>query len=137
MSLPTEPADGLASDEFVIRFVHTSQYDSSAAEGSRVRLANLRRDEFQPREKHQPSVYLESRCSVAQIEAANPKWTRQAVLRIRIGDLRKLELEVVRSPSQCPFETIREAHASILGVTSENRESVIALFGRSVVRPPA
>jgi hypothetical protein len=68
--------------------------------------------------------------------AANPKWTNYAVVKVPLRDLEALGFGVQLTPEQCPFESIRQAHASIFGVTGENRQQAIDLFGRCVTREP-
>ena len=131
-----DAGDVVGDDEVVIRFVHKNHFSSLAPDGSRVGLANLPSQEFTPPGKSYPSVYRESRRSIEDLESDNPKWRDQAVVKVRVGDLRELGLDICSSPDDCNLPHARDAHASIHGVTKENRQTVIDLFGRRVFRPP-
>jgi hypothetical protein len=131
-----EQSAAIGDDEFLIRFIPRAHYKSENPEGFRVELANLNSTQFQPTDKKQPSVYLESKCSVVELEGACAKWRDQGVARIRARALRDLGLEVRLSPEHCRIQSIQHAHTSILGVTKDNRQAVIALFDRCIIRPP-
>jgi hypothetical protein len=137
MGAGTTDLSAVATDEILVRFVHPNHYSRTAPDGSRVTLANLRREEFEPAGQHQPSVYVESICSVAELEAANARWVAYGILKVRVRELETLGLRVFLTPEQCLVDRIRHAHASIFGVTGENRQRVIDLFGRCVTREPA
>lgn len=124
--------------ETLIRLINKNHYDGARSEGVRIQVSHLRSTEFEPPEKNQPSVFVESACSLAELEQANPNWRDQGVVKVQASQLTDLGLEVRMTPEQCTkFTSIAHSHASIYRVTGENRQAVPNLFNKHVVRAPA
>jgi hypothetical protein len=124
----------VASNEVVIRFVNKMHYVPGAPEGSRLIPAHMKSDQFAPPSR--PSLFVKSVRSLSQLEEAWPKWSLQGVIEIEVGDLERMGLRVVFSPEDCNLPSIRDAHASLEGVTGENRDQVVDLLASRLVRPP-
>jgi hypothetical protein len=132
---PGEALGELAPDEVLIRFVPRVYYIESPPDGCHVAVGNLTREQFSP--PASPSMFRASARTIAELEAANPRWKAQAVVTVTVRELEDLGLSVRLSPEDCEkFPSIRDAHVSIVGVTAANRQRVIDLFGRRVRRPP-
>lgn len=61
-----------------------------------------------------------------------PKWERRAMVRITAKALRAAGLDVRYSPQDCTIQALADGHASLLGVTREDRERVLAFLDHHV-----
>ncbi len=133
---PAEQLPVAADDERVLRFVHPAHYTDG-----RLETASLPSRTWKGKpdaHDYGPSVYIASIRDQSHLEAANPAWERFGVVRLRVGELGSLGVSVRMTPMDCDprFESIRPAHATLFGVTTQNRDDVIALFARRLERLP-
>jgi hypothetical protein len=57
-------------DEWIIRLVNPAHFDPDEDSGARVQTANLRSKEWS--DGNRPSIFVESRKTVPELELANP-----------------------------------------------------------------
>lgn len=115
----------------VFRFVQPGQFNASAPPGARVLTSALQTDEFTPNERsYGPSAFVKSLLAngLDDLHKACPKWMAWRVAEVPIDAILKLGVEVRLSPQDCEFESIRHAHASLIGVTKAKRSNLIRLL---------
>src|SRR5215213_2081059 len=114
-SLPLVPAGAL-----IVRFLHPAHYAPASPPGLRILPASFPSGDFSPT----PTSYGASAYDLgelpgglAELEAAHPRWATFGVLRARVEELAHFGIEVRRSPEDCPFPSVRQAHVSLIGIT--------------------
>lgn len=126
----------VASGELIFRFVQPNQYSESAVAGARVQPSALQTNEFTPNEKsYGASVYVKARLlrGLEDLYEAMPKWRGWRVAEIPVSSINELGVEVRLSPQDCQIETIRHAHASLIGVTKAVRNKLIKVIEANLV----
>ena len=133
---PVEQLSIVADHEWVIRLVHPAHYNDGHLESACLPSRDWK---GKPDSRdYGPSMYAAFIRDLRELEQANPAWLQFGVVRVRVGALKPLGLSVRLTPMDCDarFDAVRDAHATLLGVTSENRDDVVALFGRHLQRLP-
>jgi hypothetical protein len=62
------------------------------------------------------------------LHEAYPKWATWYVAELPVVAVKALKVEVRYSPQDCEFEAVRDAHASLIGVTRLIRLELIRLI---------
>ena len=130
--LEVAPADAL-----VFRFVQPGHINVEAPVGARLQTAALPSNEYTPNEKsYGASVYVKSLLSrgLVDLHDACAKWQAWRVAEVPVAEVLAIGARVVLSPQDCPFESIRHAHASLLDVTKERRNKLIRVIEKHLVR---
>ncbi len=133
---PAEQLPLVGDGEHVLRLVHPAHYVDGRLENACLPSRDWK-GKPDPRD-YGPSVYVASIRNVAGLEAANPAWQKFGVVRVEVAELQQLGLTVRFTQMDCDarFEDLRPAHATLFGVTAENRDDVVALLARHLERPP-
>ena len=122
--------------DLVFRFVQPGHFNASAPSGARVQPAALQSNEFTPNDRsYGASAYIKSRLSrgLDDLHKAYPKWVAWRVSEVPVSAVTAIGIEVRLSPQDCELETIRHAHASLIGVTKERRLKLIPLIEAHLV----
>ena len=120
-----------ASDALVFRFVRPEHIDLAAPVGARLQLSSLQTNEFTPNARsYGASVYVKSLLvgGLADLHAACEKWRSWRVAEVPVRAVLDVGVSVLLSPQDCEFETIRHAHASLIGVNKERRNKLIRII---------
>jgi hypothetical protein len=133
-SLPLVPAGTL-----IVRLLHPAHYAPGSPPGLRILPASFPSGDFKPTpSSYGASAYDLSELTggLADLEAANPKWATFGVLQARVEELAPLGIEVRRSPEDCPYPSVRQAHVSLIGITREVRDRLVVFLEGRLLRPP-
>jgi hypothetical protein len=112
-------------------FVQPGHIDATAVIGARVQNAALPTNDFTPNDRsYGASVYVKSLLlrGLDDLYAADAKWRTWGVSEVPIVEVVKLGVEVLLSPQDCAHETIRHAHASLVGVNKTRRNQLVRLI---------
>jgi len=128
---PVEDLTAVSPDNLVFRLVQPAHLDLQQAVGAQLQTAALPTNQCTPNERsYGASIYVESLLSggLEELHRACPKWQTWRAARIPVEKVVDLGVKVVLSPQDCPFESIRHAHASLLGVDKQRRNKLIKLI---------
>ena len=118
----------------MIRLVHPTQYTD------RLESACLPTKQWKGKPDaidYGPSVYVASVLDVLDLERAEPKWRTWGVIRVQIKAMSHLGITVRWTPMDCPYPSLRNAHATIFGITSGAvRDELIRLWNINIERQP-
>ncbi len=123
-------------DSILFRFVQPTHIDAKAPPGARLQTAALPTNEFTPNEHgYGASVYVKSLLAngLRDLHEACPKWCDWRVAEVPVREMLELGVGVRLSPQDCPFEAIRHAHASLIGVTRQKRNLLIRIIERRLL----
>lgn len=121
----------VGTEELIFRFVHPTSYDAASPLGERVQLSALATKDFTPSPVSSgASAYVKSRLAggLQDLFVANSKWRAHRVAEVPAASLVAIGLQVRYSPGECPFPSVSHAHASLIGITRENRPRVLRLI---------
>lgn len=121
--------------EVIVRLVAARDFDVSAPPGQRVKPAALQTSDFTPSDKsYGASVYVVSRLGGVDVRERLNKSTHVEA-RVRVAELVELGIRVVYSPEDCDVDELKPAHASLIGVTRDNRVKVLRLIDKALPLP--
>jgi hypothetical protein len=138
----TEPRPDVATltvvteDALIFRFVQPGHIDATARVGSQLQTSALQTNEFTPNDhSYGPSVYVGSKLKrgVDDLFAACEKWKGWRYARVPVDQVNAIGVTVVLSPQDCELESIRHAHASLIGVTKPHRSKLLRLIEKHLV----
>lgn len=132
-------------DQVVYRLILGAHFKASAHIGLRIQTGNMPKKQWAASESsYGPSVFVAAELGrdeerrLAALAAANPKWGRYGIGATTVRALEALGLQVRASPEDCDLPGVQAAHASILGVSSDElRAGVLRAFDLGLVRLPA
>lgn len=114
--------------EVVVRLVADRDFDVSAPPGQRMKPAALQTNDFTPSDtSYGASVYVASRLGNVDLRERLNKRTHVEA-RVQVAALAEIGLRVVYSPEDCDIDELKAAHASLIGVTRNNRVRVLRLL---------
>ena len=124
--------------DIVFRVIRADAYQAQSPPGSRIQISALQTKECEPAPtNYGASVFAATRLAddIATLFAAMPKWRTYPTAKVPVLEVRKLGVDVRFSPDDCDMPELRSAHASIIGITRQNRPSVIRLLERYLLAP--
>lgn len=136
---PVDQLEEVGDRETVFRLILPSQFKPAAAPGLRIQLGALPSKEWPvTTTSYCPSVFVNSLLANGIIDVAEPRWSRYGIAQATVASLRALGIHVCRSPMDCDYASVRSAHASLIGITSNLvRAQVLDLFDHGLVRAPS
>ena len=128
----------VGDDETVLRRIHPNHYNYDR---KLVTRACLREPDYaQNSTSYGASVFVRSKLAngVADLEKADPTWIGAGVASVPVASLtnQTLGVSVRETPIDCDKPTIAHAHASLVNVSTVNRDEIVALFQQHLTRIP-
>jgi hypothetical protein len=133
-SLPLVSAGAL-----IVRFINPLHYVHTAPPGQRILQAAFPSKDFAPAsDSYGASAYEPGKLpgGLSDLEAAFPRWSTFGVAQVRAEELADLGIEVRRSPGDCPFPSVQEAHVSLIGITRDVRDRLVVFLEGRLLRLP-
>ncbi len=133
---PAAELEHVGAEELVLRLVHPTSYNASAA---RIELSALPTKDFTPSStSYGASAYVKSRLDggISALYAAVDRWRTYTLTQVAASEIVALGIEVRYSPDDCQFQALKHAHASLIGITHGNRPSLLRLLERNIIAPP-
>jgi hypothetical protein len=134
----------VVSAERIFRLIHPSWYKDG-----HLQSACLQTKEWKGKPSktdYGPSVFVVSKLApeqdagacrhpdIAALVSANPSWSTWGLAEIPVGVLEERGLVVRLSPMDCQqFPALKQAHASLFGVTSDTRDMVVEALDRYII----
>jgi len=119
----------VASGEVLIRLVARNAFIADRAFGERVLPAALQTSDFMRSDQsYGASVYIESRLPDDVNLTSELGKPTHLVAKVSVADLEALGVVVCFSAEDCDKPSLKAAHASLIGVTAQNRAKILRLI---------
>lgn len=140
MRTPLADLVAVPDDKLVLRLIRADWYKPEEPPEHRIMTAALPTGQWKSTpESYGPSLFVQDDVEggVEGVFTAKPEWQHMGAARARVGELRKLGVDVRYSPDDCEINALKPAHATLLNCVNKSmREDILALFGQDIAREP-